>query len=69
MVEISKNVFMEESVYEALKYELELETSEEQKARMEWEREMILWLATPEAKEDVNYSDIFKDVYGFRPRW
>jgi hypothetical protein len=32
-------------------------------------RKTIAWLATPEARECPEYSDIFKDVYGFRPRW
>lgn len=27
------------------------------------------WLATDEAKLDINYSDIYKDVYGHRPRY
>ena len=27
------------------------------------------WLANPENFDDENYSDIFKDLYGFRPRW
>ena len=33
------------------------------------EHELIAWLATPAARECPEYSDIFKDVYGFRPRW
>jgi len=33
------------------------------------ERELIAWLATPAARKCPEYSDIFKDVYGFRPRW
>lgn len=69
MVEIFENVFVEESAFESLKWELDLESLEELEARRQWESEMISWLATPEAKEDVNYSDIFKDVYGVRPRW
>ena len=35
----------------------------------EIDRELRAWLDTPEAKNDINYSDIFKDVYGYRPRW
>lgn len=69
MVEIFENVFVEKSVFEALKYELCLHSLEEYKADEEWRSETIAWLATPEAKEDVNYSDIFKEVYGVRPRW
>lgn len=26
------------------------------------------WLADPSNRDDEEYSDIFKDVYGFRPR-
>ena len=37
--------------------------------KLESERELIAWLATPAARECPEYSDIFKDVYGFRPRW
>ena len=32
-------------------------------------RKTIAWLHTPEARECPEYSDIYKDVYGFRPRW
>ena len=35
----------------------------------EWLRETIAWLYTPEARECPDYSDIYKDVYGIRPRW
>lgn len=30
--------------------------------------ELIKWLHSPEAKNDINYSDIYKDVFGVRPR-
>lgn len=33
------------------------------------ERSLIEWLATPEAQECPEYSDVYKDVYGVRPRW
>lgn len=29
----------------------------------------VEWLADPANREHENYSDIHKDVYGFRPRW
>ncbi|MBQ5475982.1 MAG: hypothetical protein IIT65_15220 [Lachnospiraceae bacterium] len=28
----------------------------------------LAWLADPANKSDPNYSDIFKDAYGYRPR-
>lgn len=28
----------------------------------------LAWLADPANKTDPNYSDIFKDAYGYRPR-
>lgn len=34
----------------------------------EWERETIEWLNTHDIT-DPDYSDIFKDIYGIRPRW
>lgn len=46
--------------------------------RAEWEREAeearwleetIAWLDDPSNWQDESYSDIFKDVYGFRPRF
>ena len=42
---------------------------EEQWRNSEEYAKTVAWLHTPEAKEDINYSDIYKDVYGFRPRW
>lgn len=31
-------------------------------------RRLIAWLKTHDLSEE-NYSDIYKDIYGFRPRW
>jgi hypothetical protein len=31
--------------------------------------ELTAWLADPANRYSEEYSDIFKDVYGFRPRW
>lgn len=31
--------------------------------------DLVDWLANPVNWQDENYSDIFKDVYGFRPHW
>ena len=35
----------------------------------EVEAELLAWLADPANRQDPSYSDIFKDVHGFRPRW
>lgn len=39
-----------------------------------WERETREWLRNhsgnpADPNYDINYSDIYKDLYGFRPRW
>ena len=63
MVEIRKNIFVSEELAASLHLldyraaQRVEETLAEQKA----------WLDTPEAKLSPEYSDIFKDVYGFRP--
>ena len=31
--------------------------------------ELKAWLADPANRYSEEYSDIYKDVYGFRPRW
>ena len=31
--------------------------------------ELTAWLADPANRYSEEYSDIYKDVYGFRPRW
>ena len=33
------------------------------------EEETRAWLANPANWDDPNFSDIYKDVYGFRPRY
>lgn len=40
----------------------------------QWEHETAQWLrehsGNPDAPNyDINYSDIYKELYGFRPRW
>ena len=34
----------------------------------EVEAELLAWLADPANRQDPLYSDIYKDVHGFRPR-
>lgn len=50
----------------------EMALKAEQKAQYEEdlriERELLKWLATAD-RNDPEYSDIYKDVYGVRPRW
>lgn len=33
------------------------------------EEELLAWLRDPTNADSEEYSDIFKEVYGFRPRW
>lgn len=48
-----------------------IEKADAEAERLEREAEMKLrrWLADPANRHDECYSDIYKDVYGFRPRW
>lgn len=34
-----------------------------------WEQNALAWLADPANRDHENYWDIFKEVYGIRPRW
>ena len=45
-----------------------LGTSAEEEA-MRIHRELVAWLNNPANADDPEYSDVFKDVYGFRPRF
>lgn len=45
-------------------YKYEQEHAEEIRAWEDWAEE---WLADPANYDDENYSDIYKDLYGFRP--
>lgn len=51
---------------------MEIEDWGERKRRQleqeQWERETMAWLCDPRNRDDVNYSDIYKDLYGVRPR-
>ena len=40
-----------------------------EKRAAEVEAELLAWLADPANRQDPLYSDIFKDVHGFRPRY
>lgn len=40
-----------------------------EKAEAENEARVLAWLADPANRHDECYSDIYKDVYGVRPRW
>ena len=41
----------------------------EERRIAEAEAYVLRWLADPENRNDPFYSDIYKDVHGFRPRW
>ena len=38
-------------------------------AEAENEARLLAWLADPANRYSEEYSDIYKDVYGVRPRW
>ena len=40
-----------------------------EKAEAENEARIFAWLADPANRYSEEYSDIYKDVYGVRPRW
>lgn len=44
------------------------EMKRQQAEREAWECETFEWLCDPRNRDDVNYSDIYKDLYGVRPR-
>lgn len=75
-IEISRNVTLtiSEGTLHYLNFVkcLEIEDwGERQRRRLEeeaWERETFAWLNDPRNRNDVNYSDIYKDLYGVRPR-
>jgi len=51
-------------------YEAELAKTQELLKEMEWKRQA--WKALHEAYENEDwglYSDLYKDLYGVRPRW
>lgn len=50
-------------------YERECAAIEAERKERELLREKELWLADPANWDSEIYSDIHKDVYGFRPRW
>lgn len=68
-VEVVRGIFVGKDV--ARRFGLEGYPEREARLMREEEehRKLIESLNTPQAKEDINYSDIFKDVYGFRPRY
>ena len=67
MVEILENVFVEKEVAERLELDDYREALEIALEDERIDRELRAWLRTPEAKADINYSDIYKDVHGVRP--
>ena len=40
-----------------------------EKREAEWLENSLAWLADPANRYSEEYSDIYKDVYGVRPRW
>lgn len=50
-------------------YLAEVAKAEAERLALEEERKILRWLADPANRVDPLYSDIYKDVHGFRPRW
>jgi hypothetical protein len=50
-------------------YLAEVAEAEAKRLAFEEERKILRWLADPANRVDPLYSDIYKDVHGFRPRW
>lgn len=40
-----------------------------QEEERKWEEDTAAWLADPANRDSDIYSDVFKDLYGFRPRF
>lgn len=51
------------------RYLAEVAEAEAERLALEEERKILRWLADPTNRADPLYSDIYKDVHGFRPRW
>lgn len=65
--------FMDEALLLEMELKAELEAMELEEIALyehdlEIERMLLEWLATAD-RNDPEYSDIYKDVYGVRPRW
>ena len=57
-------------MYDEMVISPELEAKEaEEAAAADLLREQMEWLADPKNRDSEIYSDIYKDVYGVRPRW
>lgn len=57
-------------MYDEMVISPELEAQEaEEEAAADLLREQREWLADPKNRDSEIYSDIYKDVYGVRPRW
>lgn len=57
-------------MYDEMVISPEMEAQEAEEAAMaDLLREQREWLADPKNRDSEIYSDIYKDVYGVRPRW
>lgn len=57
-------------MYDEMVISPEIEAQEaEEAASNDLLREQMEWLADPANRDSEIYSDIYKDVYGVRPRW
>ena len=51
------------------RYLAEVAKAEAERLALEEERKILRWLVDPANRYSEEYSDIFKDVHGVRPRW
>ena len=68
-ITIIEGVTLTASVATLNAYLIEKADIEVERLEREEEMKLLRWLADPVNRADPLYSDIYKDVHGFRPRW
>ena len=68
-ITIIEGVTLTASVATLNAYLIEKADIDVERLEREEEMELLRWLADPANHSDPLYSDIYKDVHGFRPRW
>lgn len=68
-ITIIEGVTLTASVATLNAYLIEKADIEAERLEQEEEMKLLRWLADPANYSDPLYSDIYKDVHGFRPRW
>ena len=68
-ITIIEGVALTASVATLNAYLIEKGDIEAERLEREEEMKLLRWLANPANRAHPLYSDIYKDVHGFRPRW